>query len=103
MFLTYTIETDGRQADANQHTVLSHTIETNGFYLHNRNRWSHNSRATAFCHAWPILLFGFQDPLIPLLTYVSEALSPLLRLGTFSWIVTHNLYNVCMYMNEWCI
>src|SRR6218665_354191 len=67
MVLTYTIETDGRQADANQHMVLTHTIETDVFDPYNRNRWPHNSRATAFCHAWPILLFVFHAVLYPLL------------------------------------
>src|SRR6218665_1083666 len=65
--LTYRIETDGRQADAKQHMVLSHTIETDGRRPHNRNRWPHNSRATAFCHAWPILLFALLISFIPLL------------------------------------
>src|SRR6218665_3267792 len=67
MVLTHTIETDGRQADANQHMVLNHTIQTDVFDPYNRNRWPHNSRATAFCHAWPILLFVFQRPFILLL------------------------------------
>src|SRR6218665_2263155 len=59
MVFTYTIETDGRQADANQHMVLSHTIETDGRRPYNRNRWPHNSRATVFC--CPILLC-FKQP-----------------------------------------
>ena len=63
MFLTLTIETDGRQADANQHMVLTHIIETDGRRPHNRNRWQTGRR-----HAWPILLFALQDPFIPLLT-----------------------------------
>src|SRR6218665_946639 len=67
MVLTFTIETDGRQADANQHMVLTHTIETDGRRPHNRNRWPHNSQATAFCHAWPILLFVPGLALYPLL------------------------------------
>ena len=48
--------------------VLTHTIETDVFDPHNRNRWSHNSRATAFCHAWQILLFVPGPALIQLLT-----------------------------------
>src|SRR6218665_9438 len=48
--------------------VLSHTIETDGRLPHNRNRWPHNSRATAFCHAWPILLFAPDAAFYPLLT-----------------------------------
>src|SRR6218665_24241 len=71
MVVTYTIETDGRQADANQHVVLSHTIETDVFDPYNRNRWPHNSRATAFCHAWPILLFALHAAFIPLLSLLS--------------------------------
>src|SRR6218665_1715220 len=67
MVLTHTIETDGRQADANQHMVLTHIIETDGRRPHNRNRWRHNSRATVFCHAWPILLFVLQVAVYPLL------------------------------------
>src|SRR6218665_2747862 len=43
--------------------VLTHTIETDGRRPHNRNRWPYNSRATAFCHAWPILLFVLQTAL----------------------------------------
>src|SRR6218665_4051443 len=73
MVLTHTIETDGRQADANQHMVLTHTIETDGRRPHNRNTWPHNSRATGFCHAWPILWFGVVHPFIPLLPQVVNA------------------------------
>src|SRR6218665_1973773 len=72
MVLPYTIETDGRQAGANQHMVLTHTIETDGRRPHNRNRWPHNSRATAFCHAWPILLFALQPAFTPLLSTVDS-------------------------------
>ena|SRR6218665_31993 len=50
-----------------QHMFLTLTIETDGFDPYNRNRWSHNSRATAFCHAWPILLFVLVAVLYPLL------------------------------------
>src|SRR6218665_1849675 len=74
MALPHTIETDGRQAGANQHMVLAHTIETDGRRPHNKNRWPHNSRATAFCHAWPILLFGVVSPFYPLLTYYAHTL-----------------------------
>src|SRR6218665_2927187 len=35
---------------------------------HNRNIWPYNSQATVFCHAWPILLSGFQLAVYPLLT-----------------------------------
>src|SRR6218665_2346572 len=67
MVLTHTIETDGRQDGANQHMVLTHTIETDVFDPYNRNIWSHNSQAAAFCHAWPILLFALVLVLYPLL------------------------------------
>src|SRR6218665_1201656 len=76
MFLTLTIETDGfdlhnrhrwQTGWRQQHIVLTHTIETDGRRPHNRKRWPYNSRATAFCHAWPILLFALQTALIPLL------------------------------------
>src|SRR6218665_3146621 len=70
MVLTHTIETDGRQAGANQHMVLTHTIQADVFDPYNRNRWPHNSRATAFCHAWPILLFVPGLVVIPLLSYI---------------------------------
>src|SRR6218665_190823 len=47
--------------------VLTHTIETYIFDPYNRNRWPHNSRATTFYHAWPILLFALHAAFIPLL------------------------------------
>src|SRR6218665_76882 len=72
MVLTHTIETDGRQAGANQHMVLTHTIETDGRRPYNRSRWPHNSRATAFCHAWPILLFVFHAVLYSLLMCIPK-------------------------------
>src|SRR6218665_2583898 len=73
----YELTTDG-QADGMTHNrclrkqmaqqmFLTHTIETDVFDPHNRNRWPHNSRATAFCHAWPILLFALVAAFIPLL------------------------------------
>src|SRR6218665_273075 len=46
-----------------EHMALRHTIETYG-------RRPHNRRMTAFCHAWPILLFVLQCTFIPLLTSV---------------------------------
>src|SRR6218665_4043624 len=46
----HTIETDSRQAGANQQMFLTYTIE-------------------AFCHAWPILLFALVAALISLLSY----------------------------------
>src|SRR6218665_2438698 len=61
--LTYTIETDGRQADANQHMVLTHTIETDVFDPCNRNRWSHNSRATPFVTPGRFFCLRFTLPL----------------------------------------
>src|SRR6218665_2437352 len=45
----------------------SHIIETYGLAPHNRNIWPHNSRATVFCHAWPILLSVLHPVVIPLL------------------------------------
>src|SRR6218665_28080 len=45
-----------------EHMVLGHTIETYG-------RRPHNRQTTAFCHAWPILLFVSQTAFIPLLMY----------------------------------
>src|SRR6218665_2246868 len=45
--LFHTIATDGRQAGAKQQMFLTYTI--------------------AFCHAWPILLFGVVVAVIPLL------------------------------------
>jgi len=68
--LFHTIETDGRLAGANQQMSLTYTIETDGRRPHNRNRWLHNSRATAFCHAWPILLSALVAALISLLVCV---------------------------------
>src|SRR6218665_2092792 len=50
--LFHTIETDGRQAGAKQQMFLTYTI--------------------AFCHAWPILLFGFHPVVIPLLISLSN-------------------------------
>src|SRR6218665_3902579 len=50
-------------ATANQYKHMaqrhahSQPIETYGPQPTNRNIWPHNSRATVFCHAWPILLF----------------------------------------------
>src|SRR6218665_1532784 len=49
--------------------VLPYTIETDGRRPHNRNRWPHNSRATVFCHAWPILVFAVVAAFYPLLPY----------------------------------
>src|SRR6218665_3220320 len=66
--LFHTIETDSRLAGANQQMFLTYTIETDGRLPHNRNRWPHNSRATAFCHAWPILLFAPDAAFYSLLT-----------------------------------
>src|SRR6218665_760746 len=37
---------------------------------HNRNIWPYNSQATVFCHAWPILLSGFQLAVYPLLDWL---------------------------------
>ena len=48
--LFHTIATDGRLAGAKQRMSLTYTI--------------------AFCHAWPILLFGFHPVLYPLLTSI---------------------------------
>src|SRR6218665_1522614 len=55
-----------------QQMFLTLTIETDGFNPHNRNRWPHNSRATAFCHAWPILLFALVSPFYPLLSCIPQ-------------------------------
>src|SRR6218665_1213689 len=49
--LFHTIETDGRQAGANQQMFLTYTIKTNGRPPHNRNRTPRNRRATDLCHA----------------------------------------------------
>src|SRR6218665_3189323 len=49
--------------------VERHTIETYGPQPNNRNIWPHNSRATVFCHAWPILLSVLHPVVIPLLVY----------------------------------
>src|SRR6218665_2998333 len=56
-------------ATANQykHMAQRHIIETYGPQPNNRNIWPHNSRATVFCHAWPILLSALVAALISLL------------------------------------
>jgi len=55
--LFHTIETDGRQAGAHQQMFLTYTIET-------------AAHTIAFCHAWPILLFGAGLAVIPLLPFI---------------------------------
>src|SRR6218665_305150 len=54
--LFHTIETDSRQAGANQQMFLTYTI--------------------AFCHAWPILLSALVLAVIPLLSPNSKQASP---------------------------
>src|SRR6218665_2450575 len=55
-----------------------HTIETYG-------PQPNNSRTTAFCHAWPILLSGFQVVVYPLLRSDPKEMAHLLK-GYFSCI-----------------
>src|SRR6218665_71953 len=107
MVLTYTIETDGRQADANQHMVLTHIIETDGRRPHNRNIWSHNSQAAAFCHTWPILLFGVVDPFIPLTSVCTFACRLRVKVCMHCCIHTFSLIrcilireNLCLYPTD---
>src|SRR6218665_1064699 len=98
MFLTLTIETDGfdthnrnrRETGWRQpaYGFDTHTIQTDVFDPHNRNRWPHNSRATAFCHAWPILLFVVVRPFYPLLMLYTAASGCLIE----SSYVDHQLY-----------
>ena len=52
------------------------------FEPHNRNKCPHNSQATAFCNAWPILLFVLQAVVIPLLMLYYIPLVLLLQLST---------------------
>src|SRR6218665_3712463 len=48
-------------------TRTANRLKTYGPAAHNRTIWPYNSRATVFCHAWPILLFALQAASYPLL------------------------------------
>src|SRR6218665_1070015 len=68
----------------------SQPIQTYGPAPHNRNIWPHNSRATVFCHAWPILLFALVVVVIPLLMYVC--------MHACMYVCMHACMYVCMYV-----
>jgi len=67
MFLTLTIETDGFDLHNRNRWQTGWRQPAYVFDPYNRNRWPNNRRATAFCHAWPILLFVLVLSVYPLL------------------------------------
>src|SRR6218665_2614590 len=69
-----------------------HIIETYGPQPNNRNIWPYNSRATVFCHAWPILLSVFQVSFNSLLTLVN----PYFLYSNIVWASTYYTCTKCL-------